>query len=108
MSSIFSKTTLARLYLILAFPFWFPRLLFCLILDFWRFNLQDWLPESRKTVVPEVTERPTLVVYQGGGGSNAPKMMDSRRQSMGLRLVSGDATAQSEAAPTNRHARRAN
>ena len=45
------KQKLAKLFLILSFPFWFPRMVFWMVYEFICYQLPEWIPpkESKKS-----------------------------------------------------------
>jgi len=107
----FQKPTLARFFLILAFPLWFPRLVFWLVVEFCRVKLSEWFPgafQNRSSEVwgyenPELLEdagkcqRNKFTLIEGGDqAAVSPTIQKDRRRhrlllnSPGLRLIKVD------------------
>ena len=88
---LFRKSLLARAYLIVALPFWFPRLVVCLIIDWWRFHFKDWLPGTGNNPSwggegPPL--EPVLMVYRGGKKGRPGRQL-RQANPLGLRLIEG-------------------
>jgi len=71
-----SRTFFARAILVLAFPFWFPRLFFWLVVEFVRYHFTDWVPKrdaalgDRLETIP--LGRPHLSLLKGEGLARGP------------------------------------
>lgn len=94
-----SRTFLARATLILAFPFWFPRLFFWLVVEFVRYHFTDWVPR-RDSAGADRQEglsegRPVLTMIQGEGVTRGPHVMAQTAvpSSARLTLVKSDRRA---------------
>lgn len=108
----------ARIFLILTFPFWFPRILFWLLVEFFQFHFSDWFPsvssEKREAGNPSrfrclsesrspSNPKPILVVLNGGKAHNSDwdieesgleitkdqRVRRLRENKPGLRLIGG-------------------
>ncbi len=86
-----SRTFFARALLVLAFPFWFPRLFFWLVVEFVRYHFTDWVPKresmrgDRLEVPP--AESPSLALIHGEGLGRGPHAQPLGRQTMPTRLT---------------------
>ena len=93
---------LARLFLIISFPFWFPRLIFWFLVEFWNYQIVEWLPPTGFKKSSRKTSPPSLAVIEGGkrmgpGPYSAPPVPTRKR--LLLKVVDGG--LQAEADPTN-------
>lgn len=71
-----SRTFFARALLVLAFPFWFPRLFFWLVVEFVRYHFTDWVPKRESALADRLDNphpaRPPLSLIRGEGTVRGP------------------------------------